>query len=74
MDNASTALNPPAARNITYVFKRISEHAIRMSVTSSLDNASSFFLTIFGDLTFSLNFLGMMSSSEYSKKFLIVIT
>src|ERR671930_2363970 len=43
-DNASTALNPPAAKNITYVFSRISEHAFKISITSSLHNASLFFL------------------------------
>ena len=43
-------------------------------IISSFDNASLFFLTVFGNLTFSLNFLGLISMSEYSKKFLIVIT
>jgi hydroxymethylpyrimidine pyrophosphatase-like HAD family hydrolase len=46
----------------------------RKDTTCSLDNASLFLLTTLGNLTFILNFLGMTSISQYSKKFFTVIT
>src|ERR687887_384167 len=50
------------------------EHAFKISVISSFDNASLFFLTILGSFTFSLNFLGLISTSQYSRKFFTVTT
>ena len=70
IDNASTALKPVAANSITYVFNLISEHAFRIALTSSFDNASLLFLIALGIFTFSLNFLGLISTSEYSREVL----
>jgi hypothetical protein len=72
MDNASVARIPVAANNITYVFNLILEHAFKISMTSSFDNASLFLLMSRGNFTFNLNFLGLISMSKYSKKFFTV--
>jgi hypothetical protein len=58
IDKASTALNPVAARSMTYVFSLISEHIFSIFTISSLDSASLFLLTTLGNFTFSLNFRG----------------
>jgi hypothetical protein len=55
IDNASVARIPFAASNITYVFNLISEQAFKISITSSFDKASLFFLTILGNFTFNLS-------------------
>jgi hypothetical protein len=74
MDKASTALQPVLAKNITYVFSLIDEQEFNISAISSFDNACLLFRDALSSLTFSLNFLGLISTSEYSRKFLIVTT
>lgn len=61
-------MKPCAAKNITYAFKDISGQAFKISTPPPLHNASLLFLTIFGNLIFDLNFLGLMSMSEYSEE------
>src|SRR6476620_10962437 len=72
--NASTARIPFVVNSITYVFSLTSEQLFSISITSFFDIASLFLLTAFGNFTFNLNFLGLISISLYSKKFLTVTT
>src|SRR2546422_668199 len=47
-------------------------HTFNISTMSSFDSASFFFLTTLGSFTFNLNFLGVISTSQYSRKFFTV--
>jgi DNA-binding beta-propeller fold protein YncE len=73
IDNASVALSPVDANNITYVFNLKSEHPFKILMISFLSMASLYLNTVFGNLTFSLNFLGLISISLYSRKVFTVI-
>jgi hypothetical protein len=74
IDNASTALIPVEAKSITYVFNLISEQPFKILTMSFLSIASLFLLISFGNLTFILNFRGLISISLNSKKFFAVTT
>ncbi|MGZ5549996.1 MAG: hypothetical protein ACXWE7_04280, partial [Nitrososphaeraceae archaeon] len=68
IDNASVALSPVEANNITYVFNLKSEQPFKILIISSLSIASLCLNTVFGNLTFSLNFFGLSSISLNSRK------
>src|SRR5215207_972611 len=73
IDNASVALKPVKANNITYVFSLKSEQPFNILIISSLSIASLCLNTVFGYLTFSLNFFGFISISLNSRKVFAVI-
>ena len=56
------ALKPVEANNITYVFSlKSAEQLFKILIISSLSNAFLFLKIIFRNLTFNLNFLGLIS-------------